>query len=95
MVSYVEICFFLEVLIDSVCKMHVKKYVDMDAATWDRDLFLCRKDVVSMYNCLMKVNYQLHKKDEMSVNLWYKKHQEKIFFYQKSNGGEFPFIARI
>ena len=32
MVSYVESCFFLDVPVDSVCKMHVKKYIDMDAA---------------------------------------------------------------
>jgi hypothetical protein len=39
-VSYVESCFFLEVPIDSVCKMHIKKHVDMDSTTRDRDLFL-------------------------------------------------------
>jgi len=54
MVSYVESCFFLEVLIDSVCKMHVKKYVDMDATTRDMDLFLCMKDDVKIYNHLVK-----------------------------------------
>jgi len=44
----------------------------------------------------MKGKYQLHKKkDEMSVNLWYKKHQDDFFFYQKPNGGEIPFIVRI
>ena len=43
----------------------------------------------------MKGNYQLHKKDEMSVNLWYRKHQNDFFFYQKPNGGDVPFIIGI
>lgn len=63
MVSYVGRCFFLNVPVDSFCKMHVKKYIDMDATARDRDLFLCRKYVVNIYYCLMKGNYQLHKKD--------------------------------
>ena len=57
MVSYVESCFFLDVPVDSVCKMHVKKYIDMDAAAQDSDFFLCRKDVFNIYNRLMKGNY--------------------------------------
>jgi len=56
-VSYVESCFFLEVPIDSVCKMHIKKHVDMDSTTRDRDLFLWKKYVVNMYNRLMNRNY--------------------------------------
>ena len=95
MFSNVESCFFLDVLVDSVCKMHVKKYIDMDVAARDRDLFLRRKDVVNIYNRLMKGNYQLHKKDEMSVNLWYRKHPNDFFFYQKRNGGDVPFIFGI
>ena len=43
----------------------------------------------------MKGNYQLHKKDEMSVNLWYRKHPNDFLFYQKPNGGDAPFIVRI
>ena len=31
----------------------------------------------------------------MSVNLWYHKHREDIFFYQKPNGAEVPFIMGI
>ena len=95
MVSYVECCFFLDVPVDSVCKMHVKKYIDMDAATRDRDFFLCKKDVVNIYNRLMKGNYHFQKKDEMSVNLWYRKHPDDFFFYQKPNGGDIPFIVGI
>ena len=82
MVSYVQSCFFLDVPVDFVCKMHDKKYIDMDVATRDRDFFFCRKNVVNIYNRLMKGNYQLHKTDEMSVNLWYKKNQEDFFLYQ-------------
>ena len=37
----------------------------------------------------------MHKKDEMSVNLWYRKHQNDFFFYQKPNGGDVPFIIGI
>ena len=44
---------------------------------------------------MSKGNYQLHKKDEMSVNLWYQKHREYFFFYQKPNGAVVPFIMRI
>ena len=95
MVSYVESCFSLDVPVDFVCKMHVKKYIDMDAAARDRDFFLCRKDVVNIYNCLIKGNYQFHKKDEMSVNLWYRKHPIDFFFYQNPNGGDVPFIVGI
>ena len=53
------------------------------------------KYVVNIYNHLMKGKYELHKKDEMSVNLWYRKHQDDFFFYQKPNGGEIPFIVGI
>ena len=75
--------------------MHVTKYIDMDAATRDRDLFFSIKDVFNIYNRLMKGNYQLHKKDKISVNLWYRKHQNDSFFYQKPNGGDVPFIIGI
>ena len=95
MISYIESCFFLQVPIDSVCKMHIKKYIDIDATTRDRGFLLCRKDTINIYNCLAKENYQLHCKDEMSVNLWYEKHHNDFFFYQKPNGGEIPFIAGI
>ena len=85
----------MEVPVDSVCKMHIKNHVDMDATARERYFFLSRKDVVNIYNRLMKGNYQLHKKDEMSVNLWYQKHQDDFFFYQKPNGGDVPFIVGI
>jgi hypothetical protein len=70
-----------EVAIDTVCKMNIKKYVDMDAVDRDRDFFLCIKDVVNIYNHLMKRNCQQNKKDEKSVNLWYEKHKDDFFFY--------------
>ena len=56
---------------------------------------MCRKDVVNIYNNLIKENYQFHKKDEMSVNLWYKKHPNYFLFYEKPNGGDVPFIVGI
>ena len=43
----------------------------------------------------MKESYQLHTKDEMSVNLWYQRNQDDFFFYQKPNGANIPFIAGI
>ena len=67
----------------------------MDVVARDRDLFLCSKYVVNIYNRLMKGNYQLHKKDEMSVNPWYRKHPNDFLFYQKPNGGDVPFIVGI
>jgi hypothetical protein len=94
-VSYVESFFFFEVCIDTVCKIHIKKYFDMDAIDRDRDFFLCRKDVANIYNRLMKRNYQLNKKDEKSVNLWYEKHKDNFFFYQKPNGEYVPFLDGI
>jgi hypothetical protein len=95
MVSYMESFFVLEVPIDTVFKMNIKEYVDMDAVDRDRDFFLCRKDVVNIYNRLMKRNYQLNKKDEKSVKLWYEKYKDDFFFYQKPNGGDVPFIVGI
>eukprot|EP00253_Pinus_taeda_P028427 PITA_28427 len=94
-VGYVESCFFLGVPIDVVYRTHIKRHVDIDVVARDRDVFLCRKDIVNIYNRLAKGNYQLHKKDEMSVNLWYQKHREDFFFYQKPNGVEVPFIIGI
>jgi hypothetical protein len=95
MVFYVESYYFLEVPVESVCKMHMKKNVDIDATSRKIDFFLRRKDVVNIYNHLMKGNYHLHKKYEMSVNLWYQKHRDDFFFYQNPNGGGVPFIAGI
>ena len=43
----------------------------------------------------MKGKYQLHNKDVMSVKLWYRKHPDDFLFYQKPNGGEIPFTAKI
>ena len=40
MISYVESCFFLQVPIESICKMHIKKYIDIDSRDRDRDFFL-------------------------------------------------------
>ena len=31
----------------------------------------------------------------MSVNLWYEQHTDDIFFYQKPNGKDVPFIIGI
>ena len=90
-VSYVESCFSLGVPIDTVYKFHIKRHVDMDATIRDRDFFLSRKDIVNIYNWY----YQLHQKDEMSVNIWYQKHREDFFFYQKPNGAAVPFIMGI
>ena len=95
MISYIESCYFLELPIDSVCKIHIKKYLDIDATSRDRDFFLRRKDVVNIYDRLMKESYQLHSKDEMSVNLWYQRNQDDFFFFQKPNGTDIPFIAGI
>ena len=94
-VSYVESCYFLGVPPDSVYKMHVKRHVDMDVATRDRDFFLSRKDIVNIYNRLSKEIYQLHQKDEMSVNLWHQKRQEDFFFFQRSTSANVPFIIGI
>ena len=95
MISYLESCYFIELPIDSVCKMHIKKYIDIDATTRDRDFFLRRKEIVNVYNRLTNFFYQLHSKDEMSVNLWYQINQDDFFFYQKPNGADIPFIAGI
>ena len=54
MMSYWESLFFLQVPSGSVCKMHIKKYVDIHATTRDRDFFLHRKDIVNIYNHLTK-----------------------------------------
>ena len=94
-IAYVESCFSQGVPIDTVYKIHIQRHVDMDATTRDRDFFLSRKDIVNIYNRLSKGNYQLHQKDELSVNLWYQKHREDFFFYQKPNGADVPFIMGI
>lgn len=94
-VSYVESCFFLEVPVDSVCKMHINKHINLDATARDRDFFLSRKDVANIYCRLSKGNYQLHKKDEMSVSIWYQKRKEDFFFFQKPNDAGVPFIIGI
>ena len=67
----------------------------MDVVTRDRYFFLSGKDIVNIYNRLSKGNYQLHQKDEMSVNIWYHKHHENFFFYQKPNGVDAPFTMEI
>ena len=77
-VSYVESCLYFDVPVIAVCKIHINKHVDMDVVDQDRDLFLCRKDVVIIYNRLRLGKYQLHQKDEMNVNLWYQKHKDDI-----------------
>ena len=94
-ISYVESCFYFDVPVDSMCKMHINKHVDIDASNRDRDFFLCRKDVENIYNCLRKGKYQLHQKYELSVKLCYQNHKDDIFFYQKPNGGDVPFIIWI
>jgi hypothetical protein len=60
--------------------MQIKKYVDMDVVDRDREFFLCIKCVANIYNRLMKRNYQLNKKDEKGVNLWYEKHKDDFSF---------------
>ena len=94
-ISYVESCFFMGVPIDEVMKMHISQHIDIDESQRDRDFFLTRKDVGNIYNRLMKEKYQLHKKDEMSVNLWNQKHLDDFFFFQKPNGPNVPFIIGI
>jgi len=93
-VAYVKSCFFLGVFVDIVYRTHIKRHVDMDVTERDRDLFLCRKDIVNIYNKLANENYQLHKKDEMSVNLWYQKHQEDFFLLPKAQWCGDPFYNR-
>ena len=66
--------------IDEVMKMHIRQHIDIDESQRDRDFFLTRKDVGNIYNRLMKEKYQLHKKDEMSVNLWNHKHPDDFSF---------------
>jgi hypothetical protein len=63
----------MEVSIDVVYENHIQQHLEMDTEDRGRDFFLTRKDVANIYNCLMKGKYQLDKKDEMSVNLWYQK----------------------
>jgi hypothetical protein len=94
-VSFVENCFFMEVPIDVVYEKHIQRHLDMDAEDRGRDFFLTRKDVANIYNRLMKGKYQLDKKDEMSVNLWYQKQPDDFFFFQKPNGPNVPFIIGI
>ena len=72
-VAYVESCYLLGVSIDSTYKMHIDMHVDMDPTVRDRYLFITRKDIVNIYNWLMKGKYQIHQIDEMSINLWYQK----------------------
>ena len=43
----------------------------------------------------MKGKYQIHQKDEMSINLWYQKRSKDFFVYQKPNGPGVPFIMGI
>ena len=81
MISYLESCYFLQLPIESLCKMHIKKYLEIYATSRDRDFFLCKKDVVNIYNRLMKESYQLHNKDEMSVNISYQRNQDDFFLY--------------
>ena len=84
-----------DVLVDSVCKIHIKKHVNLDATARDRDFFLSRADVANIYCRLSKGNYQLHKKDEMSVSIWYQKCKEDFLFFQKPNDASVPFIIGI
>jgi hypothetical protein len=80
-VYFVENCFFMDVSTDVVYQKHIEQYVDMDVEDHDRDFFLTRKDVANIYNRLMKGKYQLDKKDEISVNLWYHKRLDVFFFF--------------
>ena len=94
-IYYVESCFYFDVLVDSVCKMNIYKHVYIDAKNCDRDFLLWRKDVENIYNRLRKGKYQLHQKDELSVNLWCQNHKDDIFFYLKPNDRDVPFTIGI
>lgn len=94
-VVYVESCFSLGVSIDTVYKFQIKRHVDMDVAARDSDFFLSKKYTINICNRMSKGKYQLHQKNEMSVNLWYQKYHEDFFFYQNPNGVEVPFIMGI
>ena len=59
--------------------MHIHKHVEMDAGDRDRDFFLSKKDVANIYARSSKGKYQLHQKDEMSMNLWYQNHKDGFF----------------
>ena len=88
-----KVVFFVPVV--SVCKMHIKKHVKLDATTQDRDFFLHTKYVLNIYSRLSKGNYQIHKKYEMSVNIWYQKNTNNFLFYQNPNDVDVPFIIGI
>ena len=75
--------------------MHITKHINIDVAAQYRYFFLYIKDVLNIYSRLNKGNYQLHKKDEMSVNRWYQKHKEDFLFYQKPNDADVSFIIGI
>ena len=72
--------FYMGVAIDVVCQMHIERHVDIDVEQCSIDFFLTRKYVVNIYARMRKGNYQLHKKDETSVNLWFKRRQNDFFF---------------
>ena len=61
-VSFVESCFYFDVPIDSVSKIHINKHLDMDVADLDRYFFLSRKHVANIYAHFGKGKYQLHQK---------------------------------
>ena len=78
-VNYVERCFYMGVPIDVVCQMHVEQHVEIDVEQCSRYFFLTNKYVANIYACMRKGNYKLHKKDEMSANLWFQR-QPNVFF---------------
>ena len=76
------------------------KCTSTDMLTWIQQFeiesfFLSRKYIVNIYSRFMKGKYQLHKKDEMRINLWYQKRSKYFFVYQKPNGLGVPFIMGI
>ena len=72
-VNYVESYFYMGVSIDVVCKIHIDQHLDIDVEHHGIYLLLTSKDVVNTYYHTRKENYQLHKKYEISVNLWHQK----------------------
>ena len=78
--------FFMGVPNNVVCKMHIERHVYIYVEQHGRYFFLTRKDVANIYTCMTKRNYQLHKKDETSVNIWFQKKIYGFFLFQNPNG---------
>jgi hypothetical protein len=55
--SYVETLLLLEVLVVSMCKMHIKLNVDMNVVNHSIYFLMYRRDFINIYNHLLKPNY--------------------------------------